>query len=59
MHFLFIGASGFGKTYNLLKLCFAAAYNKYPICVLDGKADGKLEELFKRVANLFNAQFKA
>jgi hypothetical protein len=53
MHFLFIGASGFGKTYNILKVCFAASFNKYPLCVMDGKADPKLETLLTRIAKIF------
>jgi hypothetical protein len=57
MHILFIGASGFGKTYNILKLCFDAAYNKFPICILDGKADGDLEKHIGRIADLFNSHF--
>jgi hypothetical protein len=58
MHFIFIGSSGFGKTYNILKLIFAAAYNKFPICILDGKADSKLEDYVKRICFLFNANCK-
>jgi hypothetical protein len=58
MHFLFLGASGFGKTFNILKLVFDAAYNKFPTCVLDAKADSKFEGYLRRISQLFNIEFK-
>jgi hypothetical protein len=55
---MFAGSSGFGKSYNILKLCFAALYNKFHVCVIDGKADPKFEANLKRICSLFNVPLK-
>ncbi len=50
-HFCFIGNSGSGKSMNILGLIYAAATSRYPIIVLDGKADTELEKNIQQICD--------
>lgn len=57
-HFLFLGSSGFGKTYSILGLIYSACYKYCPVIVIDGKNDNTLLNNLKAIGYKFNYDFK-